>query len=161
MVRIPLPVLLLGAIAVASCGKDDSGTDLPPDVLLNRIETLSQIEGGPDSAPPKRLGVLTEADIPAEFARGPTCRLHQHDRLLLIAGAPGALARVDGKPTRLRVSGPVGPTGGFFAAEGITISVGRTDPPEAKGPSTRAGVTVGGHPRTPEEKHDGSWVCTR
>ena len=154
------PLLFLTVLSLAGCGKNEGETDLPPGELVNRIETLSQIED-PVEPVPKRLGVLSEADVPADFRRGPSCRLHQHDRLLLIAAAPGALARIDGRLTRLRVSGPVGPTGGFFVAEGVTVSVGRSDPPEAKGPSTRAGVAIGGHPRTPLEKLDGSWVCTR
>lgn len=155
------PLLLLAALGLEACGSEEGETDLPPDVLINRIEALSQAKESTQVTAPRRLGVLAEADIPGEFRTGPSCRLHQHDRLLLIAAEPGAIASIDGRPTRLRVSGPVGPTGGFFSAERVTISVGRNDPPEAKGPSTRAGVTVGGHPMTPVEKHDGSWVCTR
>ena len=154
------PLLFLFALTLAACGREEGETDLPPEVLVNRLEALSQAKNSSGPAP-KRLGVLADADIPADFRQGPSCRLHQHDRLLLIAAAPGALARIDGRPTRLRVSGSVGPTGGFFAAQGVTISVGRNDPPETKGPSTRAGVTVGGHPMTPMERLDGSWICTR
>ena len=154
------PPLFLAALALAACAQEEGGTDLPPDVLVNRLEALSEAKSSSGPAP-NRLGVLAEADIPGDFRRGPSCRLHQHDRLLLVAAAPGAVAQIDGRPARLRVSGPVGPTGGFFAAQGVTISVGRNDPPEAKGPSTRASVTVGGHPMTPMEKLDGSWVCTR
>jgi hypothetical protein len=150
---------LLAALGLASCGKDESEADLPPAELVNRIEALSQIKD-PVEPVQRRLGVLADADIPGDFRTGRSCRLHQQDRLLLIAAAPGAVARIDGRPIRLRVSGPVGPTGGFFVAEGVTVSVGREDPPEATGPSTRAGVTVGGHPKTPLEKLEGSWVCT-
>lgn len=158
MKRLPLLALLLVPGACGGGAEDEP--KLPPDQLEKAIENLAVLKEE-KVKPPPRLGVLAEAEVPPELVSGGACRFYLQDRLLAVAGATGALAKIDGKPRGLIIQGPVGPSGGFFAADRVTVSVGRRAPVGAAGPTTAAGITVGGDPARPVEKHEGSWVCTR
>ena len=160
MKRLPLLALLLAASACGGGGADEE-PKLPPDQLEKVIANLAVLKEEKPAPPPPRLGVLAETDIPPELSSGGACRFYLQDRLLAVAGQAGALVKIEGKPRRLVIQGPVGPSGGFFAADRVTVSVGRRAPAQAAGPTTAAGITVGGDPARPVEKHDGSWVCTR
>ena len=160
MKRLSLAALLLAASACGSGGADDE-PKLPPDQLEKVIANLAVLKEEEPPKPPPRLGVLTDAEVPPELSSGGSCRFYLQDRLLAIAGQAGALAKIEGRPRRLVIQGPVGPSGGFFAADKVTVSVGRRAPAGADGPSAAAGITVGGDPARPVEKYEGSWVCTR
>lgn len=160
-------LLLAVALSLAACGGPDPEDAVPegdptPEQLTARIERLSEVRKE-KVEPPQRMTVLTDAEIPAELRSGPSCRLAQGNGLLLLAGAAGAVAKIDGRPVRLRVNGPVGPSGGFFEAEGVTVSIGRRAAPAEGGgaPVSPAGATVGGRPGTPFQKVAGSWACIR
>jgi hypothetical protein len=165
--RIPLPLPVLALLA-AACGSKD-GSDEPvgdpsPAELASRIERIATERPAEEKAKaaPRRLGVLTEAQLPPEYRAGATCRLTQGNTLLLVAAAPGALATIDGRVRQLRIAGPVGPSGGFFESPGATVSIGLKPPGGAVPgtPTTRAGATVGGgSPETPLERHDAAWLC--
>lgn len=156
---------LLACLALAACGGSDEEVD--PEVnsteeLENRLEALHELQ---DPLPPQRLAYLQAADLGPEMRAGPACRLHQNGVLLLVANASGAVARVDGRRVPLAISGPVGPTGGFFKAPGVTVSVGRTTPFAGNADSYVAGwparATVGGSADIPPEKHEATWICSR
>jgi hypothetical protein len=160
---ILLPVL---ALATASCGGEE--TDEPAGnpssaELRQRIENVAfvQPKEKAEKAAPRRLGVLTEALLPAQYRTGRSCRLTQGANLLLVAAAPGGIAVVDGQVRPLRIAGPVGPSGGFFEAPGASVSIGLQPPAGAAvgSPATHAGVTVGGDESRPIERHEASWVC--
>ena len=170
MIRVPPPVraaLALLCLAAAACGKADdneAAPQLPPDQLANTIETLH--EARPAEEPqgtPQRMGFLADSEVPPEYRTGKACRLEQKGRLALIAAAPGALARIDGKLVRLPTAGPVGPSGGYWEAPGLTISIGRRAAvaPGAEQANMRwpAGVTIGGDPERPLLKLDADWGC--
>lgn len=115
----------------------------------------------PREAEGPRLGSLTAGDVPADLRQGRGCRLVQGERLLLLANAQGAIARLDGRILRLRIGGPLGPSGGFFVADGASVSIGRTVPAGgqqmiSQGPAT---VSVGGATDRPIEKIDADWAC--
>lgn len=160
----PLPVLaLLAAACGAKEGSDEPIGDPSPAELAARIERIAiQQPDAEEKAAPRRLGVLQEAQLPAEYRAGRVCRLSQGTNLLLVAAATGAMATIDGKLHRLRIAGPVGPSGGFFDSPGASVSIG-LKPPEGAvpgTPATRAGATVGGGPpETPLERHDATWLC--
>jgi hypothetical protein len=158
-----LPVL---ALATASCGAEE--TDEPAGnpssaELAQRIENVAfvQTKEEAEKAVPRRLGVLREATLPAEYRTGRACRLTQGPNLLLVAAAPGGIAMVDGQVRPLRIAGPVGPSGGFFEAPGASVSIGLQPPAGAVvgSPATHAGVTVGGDDTKPIERHEASWLC--
>jgi hypothetical protein len=158
-----LPVL---ALATASCGGEE--TDEPAGnpssaELAERIENVAFVPSQEEAekAAPRRLGVLREATLPAEYRTGRSCRLTQGANLLLIAAAPGGIAMVDGRVRPLRIAGPVGPSGGFFEAPGASVSIGLQPPAGAVvgSPATHAGVTVGGDESKPIERHEASWIC--
>jgi hypothetical protein len=160
----PLHAALL-TVLLAACGSKDESQEALGDPtsaeLANRIEAVSQIAPEEKKAAPRRLGMLREDQVPAELRTGRACRLSEGDALLLVAGASGGVAMIDGRPVRLRIAGPVGPIGGYFEAPGVTISIG-LKPPEgasAGSPATRAGVTVGGDSAKPIQRHEASWTC--
>jgi hypothetical protein len=158
---IPHAALLLLAASACGPGEPDDTAKLPPDQLEKAIQNLAVLKDEEEAKPPPRLGVLTEAEVPPEVSSGGSCRFFLQDRLLAVAGAGGAVVKIEGRPRLLVIQGPVGPSGGFFAAEKVTVSIGRRAPIGGAGPSTAAGITVGGDPARPVEKHDGSWVCAR
>jgi hypothetical protein len=158
--------LAVMALILASCGEE--GSDEPvgnpsADELHSRIENVAFVQPKEEAQKdaPRRLGVLQEAALPAEYRAGRSCRLTQGANLLLIAAAPGALANVDGRVTPMHIAGTVGPSGGFFEGRGASVSVG-LQPPEGAAvgsPTTHAGVTVGGDDSKPIERHEASWIC--
>ncbi|HEX6377263.1 MAG TPA: hypothetical protein VFZ91_16250 [Allosphingosinicella sp.] len=162
MIRAPAPWFAL--LLLAACGSqgDDAVAQANSvEELENRLEKLSD-RTTEDIEPPARLGDLQRADLGPELRAGPACRLYRAGRLVLAVNPAGAVARIDGRRARLAVSGPVGPTGGFFTAHGITLSVGRAA--EAADSDARrwpARLSLGGDPERPIEKHEGIWTCTR
>jgi hypothetical protein len=161
------PILPALALIAASCGSED-GSDEPvgnpsSGELHNRIENVAFVKPieETEKAAPRRLGVLGEAALPAEYRAGRSCRLTEGANLLLVAAAPGAIANIDGRMIRMAIAGPVGPSGGFFEAPGATVSVGLKplDGAAVGAPTTRAGVTVGGDDAKPIQSHEASWIC--
>ena len=155
-------LLLLLAVATAGCRSEEESktSNLPADMLYNSIESAREAKPARQDAP-KRLGVLAPADLPADLREGPACRLMQGERLLLHAASGGAVARIDGRPQRLRIAGPVGPSGGYFAGRGVTISVGRQVPPVGEGyePPAPATASVGNASDSRVEQVAGMWAC--
>lgn len=164
MIRLfPIGALLL----LCACGdREDDAVARANSVeeLENRLEKLAD-RTEEDIEPPLRLANLKEADLGPELRGEPACRLHRDGRLLLVVTRAGAVARIDGRRVPLTVSAPVGPTGGFFTAPGVTVSVGRVAPYVGDAASYARGwparLSIGGDPERPIEKHEATWLCTR
>jgi hypothetical protein len=158
---------LLALILLAACGgaqEDDRARANSVEELENRLEKLAD-RTSEEIEPAARLTTLRESDLGPELRSNPACRLHQSGRLLVVVNAAGAVARIDGRRVPLAVSGPVGPTGGFFTAPGVTVSVGRTEPSgndaAEYGMGWPARATVGGDNDRPLEKLEATWICVR
>jgi hypothetical protein len=163
-VRIGFPLLLL---VLSGCGRSTSPDapigDPTPQELAEVIEKHAQGTKEDDpAAPVQRLGTLEIASLPEAYRTGRACRLTRENQLLLVAAAPGAVAKMDGKLLELKTAGPVGPSGGYFEAPGATVSIGLRAPAGAVAgsPSTRAGVAVGGGKERPMERLEASWTCS-
>jgi hypothetical protein len=165
MIR-PLAPLLAASLLAACGGREDDATAQANSVeeLSNRLDKLSD-RTTEDIEPPDRLGDLLEADVGPELRAEPSCRLHRDGRLALVVNRAGAVARIDGRRVPLAVSGPVGPTGGFFTAPGVTVSVGGirplVDEAQIYARGWPARLSIGGDKERPIEKHQGIWTCTR
>ncbi|HEX8307393.1 MAG TPA: hypothetical protein VF645_03125 [Allosphingosinicella sp.] len=164
MQRLPF---LLACLLLAGCGapeEDDRPRANSVEELENRLEKLAD-RTSEEIEPAARMSNLKESDLGPELRSNPACRLHRGGRLLLVVNAAGGVARIDGRRVALSVSGPVGPTGGFLTAPGITVSVGRTEPggDEAAqyGMGWPARATVGGDGDRPLEKLEATWICVR
>jgi hypothetical protein len=164
MIRFPI---LLALLFLGACGGPEE--EVQPkansiEELSNRLDKLSD-RTTEDIETPDRLAFLKEADLGPPLRANPACRLHKDGRIYLVVNASGAVARIDGRRVPLAVSGPVGPTGGFFNAPGVTVSVGRAHPPAAdvdeNGRSWPVRVTIGGDRERPLEKHEAMWICSR
>jgi hypothetical protein len=147
---------------LAACG---DGDDAPAransvDEFENRIESLAVIG---EEETPQRLSYLRNADLWPENRARPACRFHQGGNLILVANAAGAVLRVDGQRRALIPGGPVGPTGAYYRAAGVTVSIGRIAPVAADaaafGPGGMARLSVGGREDRPIERHEGRWIC--
>lgn len=161
------PLLLALPFLLAACGgteDDDRPRANSIEELENRLEKLAD-RTSEEIEPEPRLSILKEADLGPELRSDPSCRLHRDGRLLLVVNAAGAVARIDGRRAPLAVAGPVGPTGGFFTAPGITVSVGRTEPTGNEegeyGLGWPARATIGGDKARPLEKQEATWICVR
>lgn len=164
---MPRCLFLLATILLAACGgpeEDDRPRANSVEELENRLEKLAD-RTSEEIEPAPRLSNLKEADLGPQLRSDPACRLHRDGRILLVVNAAGAVARIDGRRVPLEVSGPVGPTGGFFTAPGVTVSVGRTEPTgndaAEYGMGWPARATVGGDMERPLEKHEATWICVR
>jgi hypothetical protein len=164
MVRALLILLPLLAAACGSSEDDAVARANSVEELSNRLDKLSD-RTSEDIEPPARLADLLPADVGPELRAEPACRLHREGRPILVANAAGAVSRIDGRRVALAVSGPVGPTGGFFTAPGVTVSVGRIKPFVNEAQSYARGwparVSIGGDAERPIEKHRATWLCTR
>lgn len=152
---------LLVALTASCHHQAEDAPALPPDQLANAIEAVRVVHKVVPT-PPKRLDFLLPADR-AHATGAILCTLTQKGRPLLLAGARRALARVDGKPVTLDLSGPMSASAAFFRAPGITISIGRravVEPrADAPGIAWPVGVTVGGLDNVEDEKIEARWVC--
>ncbi|HEX8514016.1 MAG TPA: hypothetical protein VF688_13035 [Allosphingosinicella sp.] len=161
------PFPLLALILLAACGgaeEDDRPRANSVEELENRLEKLA-VGAAEETERAPRMSNLKNADLGPELRANPSCRLHRDGRLLVVVNAAGAVARIDGRRVPLAVSGPVGPTGGFFTAPGVTVSVGRegasgNDAAEY-GFGWPARATVGGDKARPLEKLEATWICVR
>ena len=160
-------ILLFAPILLAACGgpeEDDRPRANSVEELENRLEKLAD-RTTEDIEPPARMSNLKESDLGPELRSNPACRLHRDGRLLLVVNSAGAVARIDERRAPLAVSGPVGPTGGFFTASGVTVSVGRTEPSgndaAEYGMGWPARATIGGDKDRPLEKLEATWICVR
>lgn len=161
------PRFLALLLLLAGCGGTEDEVEPRAnsvEELTNRLDKLSD-RTTEDIEPPARLAFLQAEDLDARLGANPSCRLHRDGRLYLAVNEAGAVARVDGRRVPLAVSGPVGPTGGFFTAPGVTLSVGRIQPGSGAaaeyGRGWPARVTVGGDKERPIEKHEATWICAR
>ena len=161
------PLALSATLLLAACGGREDGAEPranSQEELENRLDKLAD-RTSEDIEPPARLGDLIAADVGPELRAAPACRLRRNGRVVLIVNDAGAVARIDGRRVPLAVSGPVGPTGAFLDAPGVTVSVGRLQPPvSAADEHARewpARVTIGGDKERPIEKHEATWLCTR
>lgn len=156
--------LLLLPLLLSACGSGDGDTHSNAAVDPERLEKLAN--GMTGEEPPPRLGLVQRRDVTPEFeVLRPVCRLSRRGKLILIVNARGAVARIDGRRALLAVSGPVGPTGGFFTGPRVTLSVGRIAPVVAEAEAYAGGwpatATLGGDPDREIEKIDATWGCAR
>lgn len=158
--------LLLVPLLLSACGgsADEEPQANSAEELENRLDKLAD-RTEEEIEKPRRLAYLQVRDITPELKAPPSCRLHQSGRLVLVVNATGGVARIDGRRVPLTVSGPVGPTGGFFTAPGVTLSVGRTAPFAADADVYVSGwtatATLGGDEAKKIEKFEATWICTR
>ncbi|HYD36166.1 MAG TPA: hypothetical protein VEA60_01040 [Allosphingosinicella sp.] len=165
MVRTLFPCA--AALLLVACGGREDGAEPRANSqaeLENRLDKLAD-RTSEDIEPPDRLGDLLQSDVGPELRARPACRLSRNGRLILVVNDAGAVARIDGRRVPLAVSGPVGPTGAFLSAPGVTVSVGRIEPPVGAADEHArpwpARVTIGGDRERPLEKHEASWICLR
>jgi hypothetical protein len=161
------PLFIPALLMLAACGgpeEDDRPRANSVEELENRLDKLAD-RTSEEIEPAPRLANLKESDLGPELRSNPACRLHREGRLLVVVNAAGGVARIDGRRVALALSGPVGPTGGFLTAPGITVSVGRTEPggggAAEYGMGWPARATIGGDEARPLEKLEATWICSR
>ncbi|TFI59145.1 hypothetical protein E2493_06365 [Sphingomonas parva] len=157
-------IVCLAIVLFASgCGEEEEGaraSNLTADELYNRIEAARELKPAEDAAP-ARIGFLALGDVPPDLREGRTCTLSRDGKRLLHVAAGGAVARIDGRLLRLAIAGPVGPTGGFFEAPGVTISVGRQIAPRAQTgePPAPATASIGNGKDATVQRVEAIWQC--
>ena len=167
MVFRTLPFLVLFLAAACGSGEEEAvEPNMSNEALAETLERVHVAKKGEDKPanPGPQLGFLREEDMTPAFRGRPSCRLGRDRKVMLVAVGQGAVARIDGRPVRLAIAGPVGPSGGFFEGEGYTVSVGRRTPVAPRGDAVpiarRAGVTIGGAKDAPLGKAEALWVCS-
>jgi hypothetical protein len=154
------PILLCSA-----CGdRSDPTEGKSAEQLRREIEAVATPKPLPkDKPPPFRLRPLKVGEVRHFVADRPACLLVYRDRIFFATGGPYGIARIDGRPVRLAAGGPVSTTGGFFTAEGATISIGRPGQyagrAEAYVPGWRVDVAVGGAKEILPQRFEANWTC--
>lgn len=162
MKRISTPLMIL---LLAACGDGGDPTEgKSAEQLRREIEAVATPKPLPeDEQPPFRLRPLKVGEVRQYISDRPACVLIYQDRIFFATGGTDGLARIDGRPVWLAASGPVSTSGGFFTAEGATISIGRVGQyagrAEAYVPGWRVGVAVGGAKEILPQRFEGSWTC--
>lgn len=144
--------ILSWIVLAAGCGQEKP---LPEGPDLDEIQRLSTPS---DNSPPPGWSVRLE---PLEATPGETCRFGAGEHILLASDGVGARARMRGEERRLTLSGPIGPTGGFFEDRQISISVGRVASTGAsvQGPAQQARLTITNRRTGEEGRIGGIWTC--
>jgi hypothetical protein len=157
------PVLFLAA---AACGgsEEDPTAGKSDEQLQSEIEALATPKPLPnDEPPPFRLRPLKEGEVRQHVAGRPACFLIHRGVVFFATTGNRGIANVDGRTADLVATGPVGPTGGFFSAQGATISIGRVAQfagrAAAYPPSWPVDVAVGGAKEIMPQRFEGSWTC--
>ena len=164
MRRLPF---MLAALLLASCGEGaDPTAGKSAEQLRREIEAAATPKPLPeDRPPPFRLRPLKVGEVRGYLENRPACLLVYRDRIVFATGGADGIARIDGRLVRLAASGPVANTGGFFTAEGATLSIGRVAQyaggAEAYVPGWRVDVAVGGAKQILPQRFEGSWTCRK
>jgi hypothetical protein len=155
------PLALLLMLSVAGCGRDSNNQTLAaPDT--NQIERLSTpAKDMTDPLVRVRLQPLTPQDLAeAGLDRAP-CGFSSDGMLLLATAGSSTLIKVGGEIIRPSTTGPVGPSGGFFEASVLTISIGRTEAGQAydEAGSAPARATLTDRQSRAQAQLMGIWAC--
>jgi hypothetical protein len=155
------------SLLLASCGGSGDPTEgKSPEQLRREIEAVATPKPPPeDRPPPFRLRPLKVGEVRQYVGGHPACMLVYRDRIFFTTISMEGIARIDGRLVRLTASGPVAGSGGFFRAEGATISIGRVAQyagrAEAYVPAWAVDVAVGGAREIKPQRFEASWTCRR
>ncbi len=154
------------ALALAGCGGGEAESPLNNQQLARVIENIAEAQPEREEEPPAvALVEIRREDLERELRPGAGCDFSESGRLLFVAVAGDALAKVNGRPVHFAASGPAGATGGFFTAgERFTISVGRLGEAgvtvdESTTWPARLVLTERGRDEGGEVRIDGAWRC--
>jgi hypothetical protein len=159
------PICCVLALLAASCGESgDPTAGKSPEQLRREIEAVATPPLLPkDRPPPFRLRPLKVGEVREYIGSRPACMLVYRDRIFFTTIGVEGIARVDGRLARLAASGPVAGSGGFFRAEGATISIGRVAQYAGRAaayvPGWAVDVAVGGAADIKPQRFEGSWTC--
>jgi hypothetical protein len=156
---------MLALLSLAGCGaRGDPTEGKSPEQLRREIEAVATPAPLPENKPPPfRLRALKVGEVRDYVADRRACLLVYRDRIVFAAVGAEGIARIDGRLVRLAAGGPVSTTGGFFTAEGATMSIGRpgqfAGAAEAYVPGWRVEVAVGGAKEILPQRFEAKWTC--
>lgn len=156
---------IAASLVAAACGGDHDPTEgKSPEQLRREIEAVASPKLLPkDKPPPFRLRPLNVGEVRTFVGDGPACMLVFRDRIHFAASGLKGIARIDERLTNLAAAGPVGASGGFFRADGTTLSIGRVGQyaghAETYVPAWPVDVAVGGAADIEPQEFQGSWTC--
>jgi len=156
-----IPTLLLAG----GCGsQSDPTAGKSGEQLRREIEAVATPPVPPEQRPPPpRLAPLTAAEVNGFVQGRASCLLVQMNQVLFATVGATGIARVDRQIRELRAKAPVAGSGGFFAAPGVSLSVGRVGQyageAAAYAPDWRAAVAVGGLRGRKPERFEARWRC--
>ncbi|HEV2867362.1 MAG TPA: hypothetical protein VGX37_12705 [Allosphingosinicella sp.] len=155
--RWPLSLLLLLPAACGGGGREEGNA------TQSQIERLSTPQAEKqDLSASARLQPLSPEDLERGGVLGAGCAFASDGRLLLAAAGGAAIVRVQGHALRLFAAAPVGPTGGFFEAPPLSVSIGRSSPAGTaaqEASSWPARITVTNRRTRMQQELAGIWTC--
>ena len=126
MVRFTLGVSL--SCLLVACGSNEEPQQNAADIA-NIVENIAELPEPPAeeaATPPPMLEPLSRADIEANLESGAGCDFSPGGDPLFVSAGATAIAKVNGRIARFTAQSPIGPTGGFYTAGTLRLSIGRT-----------------------------------
>ena len=158
-----LTALALVAFA-AGCGEEQQpAEEKSAEQLAREIEAVAEVKAPvKESDLPITLVPLKRGDLEL-LGEGPRCFLFRGEKIYFASAANHGALRINGRLTPVLAGGPVGPTGGFFTARDIRVSVGRTGRYAGRAadyvPGWLAEIAVRAHRDGMAQYALGRWTC--
>jgi len=120
-------VLSFALLAVAACGSHEEPEENAADIA-NIVENIAEVPepvAEKEAAAPA-LQPLTQTEIEANLEPGAGCDFSAGASSLFVSTGTSGVAKVNGRVVRFTAGGPTGPSGGFYSAGTLRLSIGRT-----------------------------------
>lgn len=154
---------LLLAFAGGCSEEQQPAQEKSAEQLMNEIEAVAELKPEVKEGDlPITLVPLKRLDL-EDLGAGARCYLFRGEKIYFASAGGQGILRLNGRLTPVLAGGPIGPTGGFFRARDVRVSIGRTGryagPAADYVPGWLADVAVRAHRDGMAQHAQARWTC--